>query len=151
MAIVRSKIPKEDELTRWTQEAAPAIRELQEQANREYSGRFTHTTTLTAAFETAWTSDDLPVDGGWRIYLEIQARATDGSTAYYEIQSVWKRSSSGVATQVGSTAAVTPSCEDVSSWDVQFLASTNGVVAQVKGDAARTVDWVIYPYVVELT
>lgn len=137
-------------MARWTQDAVPAIRELQEAANREYSGKFTHTTTLTAAFETAWTSDDLPPDGVWRIYLEIQARATDGSVAYYELQSVWKRSAAGVATQVGSTAAVTPSCEDEPAWDVQFAASANGVAGQVKGDATRTVNWALSPYITEL-
>lgn len=137
-------------MVRWTQDVVPAIREIQEKFNGEYFGRFTHTTALTAAFETGWTSDDLPGDGAWRVRLEIQARSSDGSTAYYEIMSVWKRTLSGGATQVGSTAAVTPAMEDIAAWDVQFLAATNGIVGQVKGDATRTVDWVLTPYITEL-
>lgn len=148
-SLLRDRPPKEKDLLIWAQEVIPAVKEMQSVNNREYSAEFTHTTTLTAAFETAWTSDTVPGDASWRVFCEIQARATDGSSAWYWIYGGFKRVSSAALAQVGSTVALITPIEDVAGWDVQFTTSGNTVLAQVKGDAARTVDWWLTPYVLE--
>lgn len=150
--LIGAKAPAEEQVQRWTLDAVPAIRELQSRLNDQYFGKFTLTTTNTAVFTTVWTSDNLPADGTWRVILEVQARSTtDGSAAFYWLASVWKRVGSGAATQVGATVSVVPAFEDVAGWDVQIVASTNAVVAQVQGDVTRVVSWVVVPYIRELT
>lgn len=149
-SIVRTQVPKEGDLTIWTQEVIPAVRELQRRANDEYANSFTHTTPLTSAFETAYTSDDLPPDSLWRIDAEVTAICSDGSCAVYWIRGAFKRVASAAASQVGSTASLSPAMEDVAGWDVRFSTSGNTVLAQVKGDATRTVDWTVRIYATEL-
>lgn len=150
-SLLRERPPKADDVQIWAQEVIPAIKELQTQRNQQYEADFTHTTEGTAAFETAWTSDALPGDGTWRVKAEVQAFASaDGSAAYYEIIGVFKRTASGSASQVGATAAVVSAIEDVAGWDVQFTVSGNTVLAQVKGDATRDVDWQVTVFAKEL-
>lgn len=148
-SILRDRAPKQEDVGIWAQEVIPAVKEMQAVSNREYSAEFTHTSTLTAAFETAWTSDTVPGDASWRIYCEIQARATDGSSAWYWIYGGFARVSSGALAQVAATVALITPIEDVAGWDVQFALSGNTVLAQVKGDATRTVSWWLTPYVLE--
>lgn len=147
--MLRDKPPKDGELGIWSQEVIPAVKEMQAVNNREYTAEFTYTTTGTAAFETAWTSDTVPGDATWRIFCEIQGRATDGSSAFYWIYGGFGRVSSGALAQVAATAALITPIEAVAGWDVQFLVSGNTVLIQVKGDASRTVSWWVTPKVLE--
>jgi hypothetical protein len=151
-SILRERPPKQDDLLAWTQEVIPAVKELQNTANGEYRGVFDYTTESTAVFETAWTSDDLPGDGVWRVRAEILGfAAADGTSACYEILGLFYRTASGVATQEGSTAHIFTAIEGDAAWDVQFATSTNAIVAQVKGDATSSVNWRVRVAVVELT
>ncbi len=142
-SVLRERPPKGSDFTTWAQEVIPAVRELQSRANAGYSGDFTYTTTNTAAFETAWTSDDMPGDGVWRVEVEAQAVADDGSGAFYCRRAQYKRVASGVATIVGAVSTIGTDTEDVAGWDVQFSTSTNALLFQVKGDATRVVEWTV--------
>ena len=149
-SILRSRPPRQEDLVKWAQEAIPAVVELQALQNGEYRGTFTYTTTNTAAFETAWTSDDLPSDGNWWVEVCAQAIADDGSGAFYWRYANYKRSSSGVATAIASTRTLGTDQEDDAAWDVQFDTSTNAIVFQVKGDATRIVEWTVRVRVTEV-
>jgi len=149
-AILGTRAPNSpDAAVEWAKRAAIAIDEIQRRANDEYRGVFTHTTTNTATFETAWTSDSLPENSASAVDAEIIALATDGSAARYRIAGLFKRAT-GTASQVGATAAVVPAIEDVAGWAVQFSTSGNSALVQVQGDAARVVGWTVYVTVREL-
>lgn len=141
-AIVRTKMPSDDEFQRWTQEISPAIREIQDHLNDgQYSGSFDHTTTNTAAFETIWTSDTMPANGLWAVEVKTRGIAADGSSAFYWTLANYKRASAGSPTIVGSVRTVAGDNEDVVGWDRQYSTSGNTLLFQVKGDATRVVSW----------
>lgn len=139
---VSSRAPDEDTLLEWVKrEAIPFMAESRDRQNTRYEREFTHTSTLTAAFETAYTSPALPTDSSWEVDALVLGRATDGSTARYHIQGSFKRSS-GDASKVGATL-VLAQIEDVAGWDCDFGLSGQTVLVQVKGDVTRTVAWTV--------
>ncbi len=140
---VSPRAPDEDNLLDWVKrEALPFMQESRSRQNTRYEREFVYTTTLTAGYETAWTSPPMPTDSSWEVDVLVLGRATDGSTARYHLQGSFKRAS-GDASKINATMVLTQN-EDVASWDCDFGVSGQTALFQVKGDVTRTIAWTVF-------
>lgn len=145
---VSLRVPDDKTVVDWAQrEALPLQQAIRKKLNQRYFDSFDYTTTNTAAFETAWTSSAMPTGSTWEVDILVIAQATDGSSARYHFEGLFKRAS-GNASQVGSTYVIAP-IEDVAAWDADFSFSGQTVLVQVKGDVSRVVNWSVMPLIRE--
>lgn len=139
-----------DDLIPWAnREMIPLVKDIREFANQDGSQVFTLSTAGTGAFATIWTSDAMPTNSTWHVYVKVQARTTAGAAqACSYTREAYFTSVAGVASQVGATASIA-TFESAAAADVQFALSGQTVLFQVKDDGVSTFAWkcrvVVFP------
>lgn len=122
-------------------ELIPLVREFRNALNTEAQDTRTLSTAASGAFETIWTSDDMPTDRAWHLWAKIAGFSTAGPAQQCSyVREALFANVGGVVSQVGVTSAVS-TFETAAAADVQFLISGQAIALQVKDDGASTFAW----------
>jgi len=97
----------------------------------------------------------IPQDSTWTVNAICSARRTDvdGESAGYILSFVMDRSSLANSVSLVGTVSKTVIAEDTAGWDIDVTANTTngGPVFTVTGENAKTIRWVVYATIVQIT